>query len=68
MFEGAAAVLGILLLVWLLSDSDKPNDEEGRYWVVDTEDQRFCEVQDSLGNTVYVGTPQQCDQWISDHP
>lgn len=58
---GVAAVIAIILI--LLERGGGSGSE--KYKIIETQDSRFCEVIDTeTANTVFVGSFEQCEDWI----
>ena len=64
--EGIIAVIAAAIAVILIAMEKRGgNNRQSRYDVRETEDDRFCEVVDNEnGETVFVGTAEQCGDWI----
>lgn len=63
--EYLIGALALILLVWACSGSKKAAP---RYSVNETADERYCEVVDNgTGKVEFVGTKEQCENWIESH-
>lgn len=63
--EYLIGAIALILLLWACSGSKKNQPE---YSIVETADDRYCEViHNPTGKVEFVGAKEQCEKWIENH-
>ncbi|WP_165052295.1 MULTISPECIES: hypothetical protein [unclassified Adlercreutzia] len=63
--EYLAGAIALILLLWACSGGKRTPP---KYSIVETADDRYCEVVDNdTGRVEFVGAKEQCENWIESH-